>query len=205
MSGLCVENLRVCRGGVEILHGVSLALEAAERVALVGPSGAGKTTLLRALVGLEPHFSGHLTWQGRSLREIGPRQWRRTLVILAQRPAVFPGTVTENVRFAARYHGLEADVPGLLEAVDLAEAAEREAEALSEGERQRLALARALAIRPAMLLLDEPTSALDQVRMERLEALLGQAPVGLLLVSHAPGQAERLTSRQIHLEEGRLR
>ncbi len=204
MCGLVVENLRVHRGEVEILHGISLTLQEGERVALVGPSGAGKTTLLRALVGLEPRFSGHLSWRGRSLEEIGPRLWRRALVLLAQRPAVWPGTVAENVAFAARYHGLEADVPGLLEAVDLVGAAGRPAEALSEGERQRLALARALAIQPAMLLLDEPTSALDSVRVAQVEDVLARAPVGLVLVSHAPGQAVRLTSRQLHLQEGSL-
>jgi len=102
----------------------------------------------------------------------------------------------------ARHHGLEVDAQALLRDLDLAGVGDREAQALSEGERQRVALARALAIRPAMLLLDEPTSALDEARVRRVEELLARTPVGWILVSHDPGQIQRLTDRQIRLEGG---
>ncbi len=202
MEGLRVENLSVRKGGSEILHGISLQVALGERVGLVGGSGAGKTTLLRALVALEPDFSGILTWRGSPLAELGPRAWRRTLVLVGQRPAMFEGTVAENVLVAARHHGLEVEVQGLLRDLDLAGAGDREAQALSEGERQRVALARALAIRPAMLLLDEPTSALDEDRVRMVEELLARTPVGWILVSHDPAQVRRLTDRQIRLEGG---
>lgn len=202
MEGLRVENLSVRKGGSEILHGISLQVALGERVGLVGGSGAGKTTLLRALVALEPDFSGTLTWGGSSLAELGPRAWRRTLVLVGQRPAMFEGTVAENVLVAARHHGLEVDAQALLRELDLAGAGDREAQTLSEGERQRVALARALAIRPAMLLLDEPTSALDEDRVRMVEELLARTPVGWILVSHDPAQVRRLTDRQIRLEGG---
>lgn len=204
MSGLWVSGLRVRRGDAEIVRGVSFEMKPRERVALVGPSGAGKTTLLRALAGLEPGWDGELRWEGQTPIEVGPRQWRRSLVLLAQRPQMFPGTVKQNVEFAARYHAVEADVNRLLAAIDLTEAAERPAEDLSEGERQRVALARAIAIRPAVLLLDEPTSALDADRAQLMEALLEQMEAGLLLVSHDRAQAGRLTSRQLRMNKGKL-
>ncbi|MGI5843912.1 MAG: ABC transporter ATP-binding protein [Candidatus Xenobium sp.] len=204
MEGLRVENLSVRKGGFEILHQVSFEVAPGERVGLVGDSGAGKTTLLRALVALDPDFSGSLTWQGNSLRDLGPRTWRRTLVLVGQRPAMFGGSAAENVLAAARHHGLEVDEQALLRDLDLAGVGDREAQALSEGERQRVALARALAIRPAMLLLDEPTSALDETRVRLVEDLLTRTPVGWILVSHDPAQVERLTERQIRLEGGHL-
>ncbi len=202
MEGLHVENLTVRKGGAEILHGVSLEVAPGERVGLVGGSGAGKTTLLRALVALEPDFSGSLTWQGTPLRELGPRAWRRRLVLVGQRPAMFEGSAAENIGVAARHHGLDVDAEALLQALDLAAAGDREAQALSEGERQRVALARALAIGPAMLLLDEPTSALDEARVRLVEELLARTSVGWILVSHDPAQVQRLTDRQIRLEGG---
>ncbi len=204
MKGLRVSDLVVRRGETEIVRGVSFHLSPGERVALMGPSGAGKTTLLRALAGLEPDWNGELRWEGRSLAEIGPRQWRRSLVLLAQRAAMFPGSVSENVSFAALYHGIESDGAALLRAVDLIEAAERSADDLSEGERQRLALARALAIRPAFLLLDEPTSSLDAARVEMVEVLLEKSEAGLILVTHDETQADRLTSRRISMKQGRM-
>ncbi len=202
MEGLRVENLSVRKGGSEILHRVSFEVAPGERIGLVGGSGAGKTTLLRALVALDPDFSGSLTWQGSPMRDLGPRTWRRTLVLVGQRPAMFEGSAAENVLAAARHHGLEVDAQALLRDHDLAGVGDREAQALSEGERQRVALARALAIRPAMLLLDEPTSALDEPRVRLVEELLARTPVGWILVSHDPAQVERLTGRQIRLEGG---
>lgn len=209
MAGLRAEGLTVRRGGVLILQGVDLELAPGERLGVFGPSGSGKTTLLRALAGLEPEWEGRLTWEGEELRTFGPRRWRRTVTLLAQRPAMFPGTVGENVAFAARYHGLPIDPDELLEAVGLKGMGGRRAETLSEGEKQRVALARAVAIRPRVLLLDEPTAALDLERVEQVERLVNRlaerSGAATVLVSHQPAQVRRLSARQVRLEGGRIR
>lgn len=199
---LHVENLEVRRGGVSIVRGASLEVAAGERVALLGPSGAGKTALLRGVAALETDWSGRLSWDGETLAAMGPRRWRRRVVLVAQRPAMFPGTVADNVAFAARYHGLRPEVANWLDLLDLP--ADRAADALSEGEKQRVALARALAVQPAVLLLDEPTSALDPARVERVEHLLAEVEAALVLVTHDAAQAERLATRQVGIHEGRL-
>jgi putative ABC transport system ATP-binding protein len=151
----------------------------------MGPSGAGKTTLLRLLNRLDDPDDGAVFLQGRDVRAYDVLDLRRRVQMVGQVPITFPGTVADNVGPGAvhllTHVGLSPDL------------ARREADRLSVGEAQRMALARSLALSPDVLALDEPTSALDMVNKEGIERLIRQlADSGLtvVMVSHDPRHAE---------------
>ncbi|MCH5670869.1 thiol reductant ABC exporter subunit CydD [Streptomyces gilvus] len=185
-----------------VLTGVSMELLPGRRYVLTGPSGAGKSTLLRTVAGVLPPLAGHIRSGAVNLGDVDPDSWTRRLAMVPQRPHLFHGTVADNLRVArpdaARdrmWHALEqagaADfVRRLPDGLD-APVGDRAAR-LSAGERQRLALARALLREPSFLLLDEPTARLDGESEERvlgaLQRLAGS--VTLLVVTHRPAVAE---------------
>ncbi|QDF99404.1 molybdenum ABC transporter ATP-binding protein [Azoarcus sp. DD4] len=192
---------------------VSLRIARGESVALLGPSGSGKTTLLRMLAGLAPADSGHIQAFGTvwldSARGIAlpPRKRRAGLVF--QDYALFPNmSARGNLRFALPRGRPPARADDLLDLVGLAGLADRHPAQLSGGQQQRLALARALAAEPELLLLDEPLSALDtRLRRELQDALLAlRARHGTttLLVTHDPAEAQKLADRAVVLEGGRI-
>jgi putative ABC transport system ATP-binding protein len=166
------------------LHGVDLRVQAGQAVALVGPSGAGKSTLLTLLAGLVRSTSGRIEVQGADVGAMSERDLlrmrARDLGMVLQTPArnLLPyATARENVAFAQRFSGVSrrerrAEAGDLLDSVGLGEQAERVAAVLSGGQQQRLALAVALAGRPAVLLADEPTSQLDRDTGDAVIALM---------------------------------
>jgi putative ABC transport system ATP-binding protein len=131
--------------------------------------------------------------------------------MIMQRAYLFPGTVAENVGFGPMQHGLSMNAPqveGLLEQVGLAGYSGRDASTLSGGEAQRVAITRALANEPELLLLDEPTSALDQANKQSVEALLEsvvrQRGLACVWVTHDAAQAARMADSVLQLEAGRV-
>jgi molybdate transport system ATP-binding protein len=171
---------------------------------LFGPSGSGKTTLLRLLAGLEKPDSGTITFRGRAWQDLPPQ--KRRAGFLFQEYALFPHlTVAENVAYAAP----RETAHGLLEAFGLAEFAGRLPRAISGGQQQRTALARALAAAPALLLLDEPLSALDaptRTRMRyELRRLLLSSGVPAIVVTHDRMEAVALGDWMVVMVEGRIR
>jgi ABC-type iron transport system FetAB ATPase subunit len=180
----------------------TFTLHAGECVAVQGPSGAGKSVLLRMLADLDPH-EGEAALDGRSAASMPAPEWRSQVVYQAAEPAWWEPT--------AGAHFEEADrgfVDRSLAALGLAPAIlDSDIERLSTGERQRLALVRSLARRPAVLLLDEPTAALDPASVGKAEALLraGLADgMAVLIVTHSAEQAQRLAQRIFRLEQGQL-
>jgi putative ABC transport system ATP-binding protein len=153
---------------------------------MVGPSGAGKTSLLRLLNRLDDPDEGVVIFEGRDVRDYDVLELRRRVQSVGQVPVTFPGTVAANVRANST-----AD---LLARVGLDPIlAERDADRLSVGEAQRMALARSLALSPDVLALDEPTSALDvesKAGIERLIRDLGDSGLTVVMVSHDPRHAE---------------
>jgi len=177
----------------------------------VGPSGAGKSSLLRLLVRLDEPSAGTVFLDGVDYRQLPPRDLRRRVGLVAQRAALFPGTVTYNVRFGPSQRGRELSqgrVEELLSGVGLSGFAGRDVANLSGGEAQRVGLARTLANEPEILLLDEPTSALDEASREGVEELIGsiirENQLTCLMVTHDVAQARRMAEHALVLRQGRV-
>ena len=176
-------------GGSPILGAIDLAVARAETLALVGPSGIGKSTLLRIFAGLEDGFDGRCTVRGRA-------------AIVFQEPALLPWrSLIDNIRIPAR---VDADrAATALEEVGLAHRAEGFPGQLSLGQQRRLALARAFAVRPDLLLLDEPFVSLDPGLVEEMMTLFSRLReahgVTTVLVTHVRTEAERLADRIVTL------
>ncbi len=181
---------------------------------LSGPNGAGKSTLLHILALLTPPTRGKIVftgapviWNGRSLA----RQ-RASVTLVHQSPFLFDGSVYQNVAFGLKVRGIRGReqhrrVEKALAAVGLTGFEHRLARELSGGEAQRVAVARALAIEPQVLLLDEPTANIDRPHIAAFEQLIASLPQqGTLVViaTHDPGQATRLGSQQLQMLDGRL-
>lgn len=161
---------------------------------LVGPSGAGKTTLLRLLNRLDDPDGGTVRYDGKDVRDYDVLELRRRVQLVGQVPVTFPGTVADNLG--------DADGAELLARVGLHVPLTREADRLSVGEAQRLALARSLGRGPDALALDEPTSALDTASKSGIERLVRQlADDGLtvVMVTHEPRHATELADHVIEV------
>lgn len=189
----------------------SFEVRAREVLAIAGPSGAGKSSLLRLLNRLDEPTSGTVYLQGTDYRQIAPRELRRQLGMVTQRPYLFPGSVEDNLRFGPAQRGevLPQDsVEQLLARVGLQGYSERNVAKLSGGEAQRVSLARTLANSPLVLLLDEPTSALDDAAKREVETLIQQIvreqELTCVIVTHDIAQAGRLADRALLLEAGRI-
>jgi ABC-type iron transport system FetAB ATPase subunit len=183
-------------GGVA--YGVDLDLYAGETVCLSGQSGAGKTLLLRAIADLDPNH-GEVLLEGVPRDRFSGPAWRRRVTFCAAESAWWGARVTDHFADAMR----EADEFALA-----AEVAGRAIAELSTGERQRLALWRALRVGPKVLLLDEPTAALDAAATRRIEATvrryLAERGAAALWVSHDAGQIARIADRHLILGGGIL-
>lgn len=193
-------------GARRALQRIDLRLHRGDRFALVGANGSGKTTLLRLLQGQLPCAAGE------RLVHSGADGRQPSSAMLFQKPFLLRLSVWRNVALALWLRGVpkaERDDRGMaaLRRVGLLDLARRPARELSGGQQQRLALARAWALQPDILLLDEPTASLDPSAKREVEELLAEFAadgVSLVMSTHNLGQAKRLASRVAYLEAGRL-
>jgi len=200
-------------GEVEILHGVSLTLKENEIVAVIGPNGAGKSTLLKALFGLLPVRSGRVQLSARDVTNLSPdRMVQSGMSYVPQVDNVFPSlTINENLEMGAfiRSDGLRERldrVYGLFP--DIAERRGERAGKLSGGQRQMLALARALMLDPKVLLLDEPSASLSPIMVESIFEKIGEinrSGTAILLVEQNAKEALSFSSRAYVLAMGENR
>jgi len=222
MARLVVENLTkqypTRAEPLDVLRGVSLQLESGENLAVVGPSGSGKSTLLGIIGTLEPPTSGRVLLDGQNPAELDERRLaefrNRRLGFVFQDHYLLPQcSVLENVLVPTIAAGrtspeMVARAKDLLGRVGLAERMDHRPGELSGGERQRAALARALILKPELLLADEPTGNLDRATAQRVGRLLLelQAEEGMMLivVTHSQWLAG-LMSRRMELDEGVLK
>jgi putative spermidine/putrescine transport system ATP-binding protein len=202
-------NLRAFRKRLPLLElRADFEVGPGERVVLAGASGAGKTSVFRFLAGLDRGAEGSIILDGREVTGLVPE--RREIALVFQEPIVFPAlSVIENAAFGLRVRGSSesdrrAQVEPWLRRVGLGGKAEADPEQLSGGEKQRLALVRALVWRPRALLLDEPFSALDPALRQELGSVLLELhqslTIPLLLVTHDPEEARRLGTRQLECQ-----
>jgi len=196
--------------GTKALDGVDLAIDPLDTVALIGENGAGKSTLASILLGLNIG-SGRYLYDGEQMDNQARRHlWRRMgIVFQDSSDQLFCPTCREEVAFGPRQLGLrgadlDARVAEALELVDLSGYGERVPLNLSGGERKRLAIAAALAMRPEVLILDEPTAGLDPRSEERLLDILEQLEVTMILISHDLFFVQRLCRRAVVMHRGRV-
>jgi len=192
------QDLTLQAGGTRRVGPLSLNLTPEGITAIMGPNGAGKSLLLRLLHGLIAPTSGTVDVQGRQ-------------AMVFQRPVMLRRSVEANLMFALkRENGVtnpRAQCREILERINLADRAKQPAQALSGGEQQRLALARALASNPETLFLDEPTASLDPAATLAIESTIQQAAENrtkIVLVTHDIGQARRVANDVVFLHKGVL-
>jgi tungstate transport system ATP-binding protein len=207
-----LEGVSQAYGGRTVLDMARLEVAAGEVLGLVGPTGAGKSTLLRLLAGLERPAAGVLAFGEYRLDGRGwPLAVRRRVTLLFQRPLLLAGTVLANVEYGLRLRGrgrTAAPARAVLERLGLAGLAARPARALSGGETQLTALARALVLEPDVLLLDEPTTHLDPARValaeDAVRELHRRRGSTVVWATHNLFQARRVAGRVAFLLDGRL-
>ena len=198
-----------------LLH-VSLSVSRGEVIGIVGPSGSGKTTLVQILLGLQSPDSGHVEVNGSERQQFSDRSWSRAVAYVPQDTKLMAGTIEENVRFL-RDHVTDSDIDKGLSAANLLLPANRFPDGkrtdlgvagrqFSGGQKQRLAIARALATHPSVLVLDEPTSSLDveseNVIVETINRLKGE--VTTIVVTHRESTL-RACDRILLVDNGAVR
>ncbi len=208
------EQLRVMRGGVQVLDVTRFSIAEGEVLSLIGPNGAGKTTLLVTLAFLAKSFSGRVIFRGRPVgSEVSPDRYRKSLAMVFQEPLLFDTTVFHNVAAGLEFRKLDKTtvrriVHENLERFGIVHLKERSARMLSGGEAQRVSLARAFAINPELLFLDEPFSALDQPTRESLiddfEEALKASRTTTVFATHDRIEALRLSDRIAVMTGGRI-
>ena len=219
---MTVTNLDAWYGAQQVLFGISLEVPDRATTAFIGPSGCGKTTFLRCLNRLheevpDARMRGEVRLDNEDLFAMDPVSVRCRVGMVFQKPTPFPNlSVFENVAAGLRMLGvrkndeLDEGVAGALTHAGLWEEVEEKLDApatsLSGGQQQRLCIARALAVRPEVLLLDEPCSALDPIATAKVESLLRELrqEYALVIVTHNLAQATRLADYTAFLYLGKL-
>ena len=209
-----VKGLRKKYEGLEVLKGVDLTINKGDVVCLVGPSGCGKSTFLRCLNRLEEPDAGTITLDGQEVTEKDIDAMRARMGMVFQHFNLFPHlTVKRNITLAPvhlkRMTQAEADAKAmeLLERIGLADKADAYPNMLSGGQTQRIAIVRALAMRPKVMLFDEPTSALDPEMVgEVLDVMkeLAQEGMTMVVVTHEMGFAREVGSRVLFMDGGHI-
>ncbi|MFZ2060564.1 MAG: energy-coupling factor transporter ATPase [Candidatus Binatus sp.] len=208
-----IENLSYSyAGGPRVLNSIELKVGAGEFLAIVGQNGSGKTTLAKHIVGLLQPATGRVTIDGKDRALMRPAETAREVAYVFQNPdhQIFAATVQDEVAFGPRNFGLPDDeirrrCDEALEAVGLQNERQSDPFLLSKGERQRLAVASVLVLRPRMLILDEPTTGLDhreQLRMMALVRDLNRAGIAIVIITHTPWLVAEYARRVVLMRKG---
>ena len=197
--------------GKQVLSSINLSIKEKEFVTFLGPSGCGKTTTLRIIGGFTSHTSGKVLFDGNEITNIPP--YKRQINTVFQKYALFPHlNIYENIAFGLRIKKLDEStidkkVKKMLKLVNLEGFENREVQSLSGGQQQRIAIARALAMEPEIMLFDEPTSALDpEMIKEVLDVMRDLAKEGMtmLIVTHEMGFAKNVANRVFFMDRGNI-
>ena len=213
MGRLVLEKLTINYGDAAVVRDFDLAVDDGEMLSLLGPSGVGKTTILKAIAGIVQPDAGQIRIDGRPVNDLPPEG--RDAVMVFQRPLLFPFlNVARNVGFGLRMQGRLSDrgkkrISKILALTGLEGMENRKVHELSGGQQQRVSLARALVLKPAVLLLDEPLSNLDANLRTRMRTLIqdiqNETRITTLFVTHDQAEALVVSHRVALLLDGRLR
>ena len=216
------ENMSSFYGKFRAVKDVSLQFHDRQITALIGPSGCGKSTLLRALNRMNDlvpsaRVEGEVRFHGQNIYDesVDPVELRRRVGMVFQKPNPFPKTIYQNVAWGAKINGFKGEMDVLVEH-SLRQAAlwdevkdklNESGYSLSGGQQQRLCIARAIAVKPEIILMDEPTSALDPVATLRIEELIQELKVSytIIIVTHNMQQAARASDHTVFLNMDRDR
>ena len=220
---LSAKKLNFYYGAVQALKDISIRIPANQITAFIGPSGCGKSTFLRAINRMsdlvpDTHVTGSLTFQGQEIYDprLDVTALRRRIGMVFQKPTPFPMSIYDNVAYGPRTHGahsrarLDELVEQSLRAAtiwdEVKDRLRKSAMGLSGGQQQRLCIARALAVRPEVLLMDEATSALDPVSTARIEELTLELreQYTIVMVTHNMQQAARISDQTAFFLTGEL-
>jgi len=220
---LSAKKLNFYYGAVQALKDISIRIPANQITAFIGPSGCGKSTFLRAINRMsdlvpDTHVTGSLTFHGQEIYDprLDVTSLRRRISMVFQKPTPFPMSIYDNVAYGPRTHGahsrarLDELVEQSLRAAaiwdEVKDRLRKSAMGLSGGQQQRLCIARALAVRPEVLLMDEATSALDPVSTARIEELTLELreQYTIVMVTHNMQQAARISDQTAFFLTGEL-
>ena len=211
-SILDINDLKKSLEGNPVLKSIDLDIRLGEVMGLLGPSGSGKSTLLRCLNRIIEADSGDIFYKEKDLKEYPPNELRKEVVLVPQESVMFSGTVFDNVAYGPSIEGdvnREHILNCIRDAGLSSDFEQRQAEKLSGGEKRRVALARALALKPEVLLLDEPTSGVDPKKKEEVERSIlnfsDKRDLTVIWVTHDLDQAKRVSTRIANLRDGRIR
>lgn len=222
MEKLEIERLRLYYGNFEALHGIDMKIPEKRITALIGPSGCGKSTLLKTLNRMNDlttgcRITGEVCLDGESIfGGMDVNDLRRRVGMVFQKPNPFPLSVYDNVAYGPRTHGVrgrvrldeivEESLRGAALWEEVKDRLKKSALGLSGGQQQRLCIARALAVKPEVLLMDEPTSALDPISTAKVEELAMELKkeYTIVIVTHNMQQALRISDRTAFFLLGEL-
>ena len=221
---MSVKDCNVFYGENQALKNINLEVGKSEVIALIGPSGCGKSTFLRCLNRLNDtidscRVTGEFSLEGEDIYsgDMDVVLLRARVGMVFQKPNPFPKSIYENVAYGPKIHGITASKKELDELVELSldraglleEVKDRihsPGTSLSGGQQQRLCIARAIAIKPDVILMDEPCSALDPIATEKIEGLINELKenYAIVMVTHSMSQAERVSQRAAYFHLGEL-
>jgi len=217
-----VENMNLFYGSMQALTNVNMGMALNEITAYIGPSGCGKSTLLKSLNRMNDliescRITGKITLDGEDIYgNINVNNLRKRVGMVFQKPNPFPMSIYDNVAYGPRTHGIKKkrDLDEIVEESlknaaiwdEVKDRLKKSALAVSGGQQQRLCIARALAVKPEVLLLDEPTSALDPISTTKIEDLLSELKerYTIVIVTHNMGQAARISDKTAFFLHGEI-
>ena len=214
-----IKNLSLWYGKAKAIEGVTMLIPRQRVTALIGPSGCGKSTLLRCLNRMNElipavKVEGEITLDSQNIMAAGidPVEVRRHVGMVFQKPNPFPKSIYENVAFGARVNGYQGDMDELVRFAleraalwdEVKDKLKQSGLALSGGQQQRLCIDRAIAVKPAVVLMDEPCSALDPIATQRIEDLMRDLAkeYTIVIVTHNMQQAARVSDRAAFMLAG---
>jgi tungstate transport system ATP-binding protein len=210
---LSIENLRIRRGGVEVLNVPAFSIYPEEKVAIIGPNGAGKSSFMLGLACLIKHNSGSIRFRNEEITSRNEIAFRRKIAMVFQEPLLFDTTVLDNVAEGLRIRSVNRNeardrAQESLDLFKVGHLAGRSAHKLSGGEAQRVSLARAFAVRPELILMDEPFSSLDLptriALAEDLGSILHESGTAAIIATHDRIEAFRVVERLLVMEKGNV-